>query len=155
MFGPEAQRQGEVALAQRYQGAHRERLGTAVQGAGALGGGARRCGVSGAERRARPLPQAGRAAFDEQDLPQVGVAPVALGPAAMADAAGGASLHALLQVEQDFFQVPRGYGGALGIAGIRSIAKILHQVDDLLLVFIRGFCQDRFRPPQQVADLGR
>ena len=34
---PEAQRQGEVALSQRDHGAHRERLGTAVQGARALG----------------------------------------------------------------------------------------------------------------------
>ena len=93
MFGPEAQRQGEVALAQRDQGAYRERLGTAVQGAGALGGGARRCGVSGAERRARPLPQAGRAAFGQQHLAQVGAATVALGAAAVAGAAGGASLH--------------------------------------------------------------
>ena len=93
MFGPEAQRQGEVALAQRYQGTHRERLGTAVQGAGTLGGGARRCGVSGGERRARPLPQAGRAVFDEQHLVQVGPAAVAPGAAAVPGAAGRASPH--------------------------------------------------------------
>jgi hypothetical protein len=64
-----------------------------VQGAGALGGIARLCAAAGGERRARLLPQAGRAAFDEQHLVQVGAAAVALGAAAVPRAAGRAMLH--------------------------------------------------------------
>ena len=92
-FAPEPQRQREVAFPQRYYGAHRERVGTAVQGAGALCGSARLCAVAGGKRRARPLPQAGGAAFDEQHLVQVGPAAVTLRTAAVARAAGRASLH--------------------------------------------------------------
>lgn len=64
-----------------------------MQGAGAFGASARLCAAAGGEGSARPLPQAGRAAFDEQHLLQVGAAAVALGAAAVAGAAGGASLH--------------------------------------------------------------
>ena len=93
MFEPEAQGQGEVAFLQRDHGAYRQRLGTAVQGAGALGGSTRLGGGAGSERGARLLPQAGGAAFDGQHLAQVGAAAVAFRAAAVAGAAGGASLH--------------------------------------------------------------
>ena len=92
-LAPEAQRQGEVALSQRDHGAHRERLGTAVQSARALGASARLYAATGGERRACPLPQAGRASFDEQHLLQVGPAAVALQAAAVPGAAGRASRH--------------------------------------------------------------
>ena len=92
-FGPEPQRQREVALSQRDQGAHRERVGTAVQGAGAFGEVARLGAAAGGERNVRPLPQAGRAAFNEQHLAQVGPAAVALGAAAVPGAAGRAAPH--------------------------------------------------------------
>ena len=93
MFEPEAQGQGEVAFLQGDHGAHRQRLGTAVQGAGALGGSVRPCGGAGRERGPRLLPKAGGAALDEQHLAQVGAAAVAFRAAAVAGAAGGASLH--------------------------------------------------------------
>ena len=93
VLAPEAQRQGEVALLQRDHGAHRERLGAAVQSARALGAIARLYAATGGKRRACPLPQAGRASFDEQHLLQVGPAAVALHAAAVPGAAGRASLH--------------------------------------------------------------
>ena len=93
MFEPEAQGQGKVAFPQRDHGAHRQRLGTAVQGACALGGSARPFVAAGGERGARLLPKAGGTAFDEQHLAQVGAATVAFRAAAVAGAAGGASLH--------------------------------------------------------------
>ena len=64
-----------------------------MQGAGALGEVARLGAVAGGERSVRPLPQAGRAAFDEQYLAQVGPAAVALGAAAVPGAAGRALPH--------------------------------------------------------------
>ena len=82
-----------LALAQRDDGAHGQGVGAAVQGAGALGIVARLTAAAVPERQARPSPQGGGGALDQQHLSHVRLAAVAPRSSAVAGAAGRAVLH--------------------------------------------------------------
>ena len=64
-----------------------------MEGVGAVGAGGGLGGAPTLERGARELPEAGRELFDQQHVAKIGLAAVALRFAAMACAAGGATVH--------------------------------------------------------------
>jgi len=93
VFEPEPEGQRKVPLAQRDDRAYGKGFGAAMQGAGALGVVASLTAAAVAECLARPAPEGGTGAFDQQHLLEVGLAAVASRSSAVAGAAGRAVLH--------------------------------------------------------------